>query len=92
MIEYHHLSDSIMKRRPYRATKLEILEFFYLKRMVFIYLLIDEFGYSYKYAQVRLNRLKKQGLVTNPHLAVVCRTSHACSCRLVAKAYLRGAG
>ena len=54
-----------MKRRPYRATKLEILEFFYLKGMVFIYLLVEEFGYSYKSAQVRLNRLRKQGLVSN---------------------------
>jgi len=34
------------KWRPYRATKLQILEFFYIKRMVFIYLLVDEFGYT----------------------------------------------
>ena len=53
------------KWRPYRATKLEILTFFYLKRMVFIYMLVEEFGYTYSSAVYRLRLLKKQGLVTN---------------------------
>jgi len=53
------------KWRPYRATKLEILEFFDIKSMVFIYLLVEEFGYTYLSAQKRLGLLKKEGLVTN---------------------------
>lgn len=46
-----------------KASKLEVLEFIKRRRLVFIYQLVEEFGYTYRSAKCRLGRLKKQGLV-----------------------------
>ena len=48
--------------RPWRATKVELLEFMYLKEITFIYQLTEWFGFTYGSACRRLQLLKKQNL------------------------------
>lgn len=47
-----------------KATKEQVLEFIKKREMVYIYDLVERFGYFYDGAQIGLNRLKKQYLVT----------------------------
>jgi len=53
------------KWRPWRATKLELLQFIKDRQIIFIYSLVEYFGYTYKSAQYRLNLLRRQGLATS---------------------------
>jgi len=53
------------KWRPWRATKLEMLQFINIRRIVWIYQLVEHFGYSYGSARYRLALLKGQGLATS---------------------------
>lgn len=48
--------------RPIRATKLEILQFIGGKRIIFIFDLVETFGYTYLSAFNRLRLLRAQGL------------------------------
>jgi len=51
--------------RPRRATKLEILQFIESKRIIFIFDLVERFGYTYYSAVNRLRLLRAQGLATS---------------------------
>ncbi len=51
--------------RPRRATKLEILQFIEGKRIIFIFDLVERFGYTYYSAVNRLRLLRAQGLATS---------------------------
>jgi len=53
------------RRRPRRATKLEILQFIEGKRIIFIFDLVERFGYTYLSAVNRLRLLRAQGLATS---------------------------
>jgi len=53
------------RRRPRRATKLEILQFIEGKRIIFIFDLVERFGYTYLSAVNRLRLLRAQGLTTS---------------------------
>ena len=53
------------KWRPERATKLEILQFMEGKRVIFIFHLVERFGYTYYSAVNRLRLLRAQGLATS---------------------------
>lgn len=48
-----------------KANKLTVLEFIKQRRIVQAFELCEKFGYSLNYAHVRLQRLKRQGLVIN---------------------------
>jgi len=55
-----------MKRwRRRRATKLEMLQFIESKRIIFIFDLVERFGYTYYSAVNRLRLLRAQGLATS---------------------------
>ena len=47
------------------ATKLQVLEFIAKRRLVWVYEIEQEFGYTIRSARDRLRRLKKAGLVIN---------------------------
>jgi len=51
--------------RSQRATKLEILQFIESKRIIFIFDLVEKFGYTYYSAVNRLRLLRAQGLATS---------------------------
>ena len=53
------------RRRPQRATKLELLQFIEGKRIVFIFDLVERFGYTYYSAVNRLRTLRAQTLATS---------------------------
>ena len=52
-------------RRRRRATKLELLQFIEGKRIVFIFDLVERFGYTYLSAFNRLRLLRAQGMATS---------------------------
>jgi len=52
------------KWRPWRATKIEVLDFIRRKEIVTIYDLVGEYGYSYSGANKRLLSLEKLGLIS----------------------------
>ena len=55
-----------MKRRcPQRASKLEILRFIEGRRIIFIFDLIERFGYTYYSAINRLRLLRGQGMAVS---------------------------
>lgn len=49
--------------RPYKATKLDVLDFIHLKEAVTVYDLVDRFEYSYKGAKQRLWLLHRGKLI-----------------------------
>ena len=53
------------RRRPRRATKLEILQFIEGRRIINIFDLVERFGYTYYSAVNRLMLLRAQGLATS---------------------------
>jgi len=53
------------KWRPWRATKLELLLFINGRRIIHIFDLVEEFGYTYRSAEYRLALLKKQNLAVS---------------------------
>ena len=48
-----------------KANKLQVLEFIKSKQLVWVYELVQEFGYTELSARKRLQRSKNQGLVLN---------------------------
>jgi DeoR/GlpR family transcriptional regulator of sugar metabolism len=48
-----------------KATKLQVLEFIKERQLVWVYELVQEFGYTDRSARIRLIRLKKDGLAIN---------------------------
>ena len=48
-----------------KASKLQVLEFIKERQLVWVYELVQKFGYTDHGARIRLNRLKKDGLVIN---------------------------
>ena len=49
--------------RPYKAIKIDVLDFIHLKEVVTVYDLMDRFDYSYKGAKNRLYLLHRQKLI-----------------------------
>jgi len=54
-----------MTAKVIKANKLQVLEFIKSKRLVWVYELVQEFGYTDRSARKRLERLKKEGLAIN---------------------------
>lgn len=48
---------------PWKATKIDVLEFIYVKGAVTAYDLVDEFDYSYQGAKDRLWQLHREKLI-----------------------------
>lgn len=49
---------------PWRATKIDVLEFIHLKEQITAHDLVEEFGYSYQGAANRLWLLHQEKLIT----------------------------
>lgn len=49
--------------RPYKATKIDVLDFIHMKEAVTAYGLVDRFDYSYKGAKQRLWLLHREKLI-----------------------------
>ena len=49
--------------RPYKATKIDVLDFIHLKKVVTAYDLVDNFGYSLQGAKKRLYLLHREKLI-----------------------------
>ncbi len=49
--------------RPYKATKIDVLDFMHMREIVTAYDLVDRFGYSYKGAKQRLWLLHRKQLI-----------------------------
>ncbi len=48
-----------------KASKLQVLEFIKERQLVWVYEVVQKFGYTDHGARIRLTRLKKAGLVIN---------------------------
>jgi len=48
---------------PYKATKIDVLDFIHMKEIVRAYDLVDRFNYSYKGAKQRLWLLHREKLI-----------------------------
>ena len=60
---------SLLKQRrrewhPYKATKIDVLDFIHMKEAVTAHGLVDEFDYSYQGAKDRLWKLHREKLIT----------------------------
>lgn len=51
------------KWRPYKATKIDVLDFIHVKEVVTAHDLVDRFAYSYKGAKQRLWLLHREKLI-----------------------------
>jgi len=54
-----------MQTKVIKANKLQVLEFIKERQLIWVYELVQEFGYTDRSARDRLYRLKKAGLVIN---------------------------